>query len=378
MGPVNQHIVYLATIPSPTQGAWFIGPIPIRAYAMFILLGIVAACAIAEVRLRQRGVHKWAVLDLAVWAVPFGLVGGRLYHLITSPQAYFGRGGHPWQAFAIWEGGLGIWGAVALGGVGAWLGCRRMGIPLVLFADALAPGLPVAQAIGRLGNYFNNELYGSHTDLPWGLNVYKWDLSAGHALMVNGQPVVQPGGPFHPTFLYELIWDLGVAAVVYYLDRRYRFGRGRAFALYVIGYTIGRFWIEALRIDDANHILGVRVNNWVSLIVLAGGIWYFLRHPGPQEHVRVDEDGTVTVVTAEGEPIDRYKPFTPKQPPGGASVNAGPATPARPTAVQQVRSPAKAGAGKTGGGTVGAGRGSGGGPRSGGRAGSRGRKGGRR
>jgi phosphatidylglycerol---prolipoprotein diacylglyceryl transferase len=308
-------VQYLATIPSPTQGVWHLGPLPIRAYALFILLGIVAACVIAEWRLRQRGAPKWLVLDVALWAVPFGLVGGRLYHVITDAQKYFGPGGEPIRALYIWEGGLGIWGAVALGGVGAWLGCRRLGIPLTLFADALAPGLPVAQAIGRLGNWFNNELYGAHTNLPWGLTVYKWNLSEGRPQTdpVTGEPELVPGGPFHPTFLYELLWNLGVAAMVYFVDRRLRLGKGRAFALYVAGYTVGRFWIESLRIDEANHFGGMRLNNWVALIVLAGAIAYLLRVRGPQEHMRIDKDGTVHIVTPDGAPIEAYSPVNPTE-----------------------------------------------------------------
>jgi prolipoprotein diacylglyceryl transferase len=304
---------YLATIPSPTQGVWHLGPIPIRAYALFILLGIVAACAITEWRLRQRGAPKWLVLDVALWAVPFGLIGGRLYHVITDAQQYFGAGKNPVRAFYIWEGGLGIWGAVALGGVGAWIACRRMGIPLTFFADALAPGLPVAQAIGRLGNWFNNELYGSPTSLPWGLKVYEWDLAAGRPRTdpVTGEPLLVEGGPFHPTFLYELLWNLGVAALVFFVDRRWKLGRGRAFALYVAGYTLGRFWIEALRIDPANHFLGLRINNWVSLLVLAGAVVYLLRVRGPQQHMRLDEDGTVHIVSADGTPIPEYPPVNP-------------------------------------------------------------------
>ena len=159
----------LATIPSPTQGVWNLGPLPIRAYALCIVAGIVAAIQLTERRWLARGGAPGDVLDIAVWAVPFGIVGGRIYHVITSPQAYFGAHGHPLRAFAIWEGGLGIWGAIALGGVGAWIACRRRGIPLPAFADALAPGLLVAQAIGRLGNWFNNELYGGPTHLPWAL-----------------------------------------------------------------------------------------------------------------------------------------------------------------------------------------------------------------
>jgi prolipoprotein diacylglyceryl transferase len=279
---------------------------------MFILIGIVVACWITQWQLRQRGAPKWLVLDVAIWAVPFGLVGGRLYHVITSPDRYFGTDGHPLDAFKIWQGGLGIWGAIALGALGAWIGCRRLGVPLPMFADAAAIGIPVAQAIGRLGNWFNNELYGSHTDLPWGLNVYKYDLDQGVAVPV-GQPELVAGGPFHPTFLYELLWNLGVAALVYFVDRRWKLGKGRAFALYVMAYTVGRFWIEALRIDEAHHFLGMRVNNWVSILVFLGALIYFLRVKGPQEHLRVAEDGTVTVVTEDGTPIEGYPPFTPKR-----------------------------------------------------------------
>jgi prolipoprotein diacylglyceryl transferase len=308
---VNDAVQYLAEIPSPTQAVWHLGPLPLRAYAICILAGIVAACAITEVRLRRRGAPKWLVLDVAVWAVPFGIVGGRIYHLITSPEQYFGAGGDPLEAFAIWNGGLGIWGAVAGGAVGAWIACRRLGLPLTFFADALAPGLPVAQAIGRLGNWFNNELFGGHTDLPWGLRVYDFNLQLGVAETddVTGEliPFVDPEtgavGPFHPTFLYELVWNLGVALLVWLVDRRWKLGKGRAFALYVMAYTVGRFWIEAMRTDEANVIFGMRVNNWVSILVFLGALLYFLRVSGPQEHVRVDEDGKLHLVTAEGEPI---------------------------------------------------------------------------
>jgi prolipoprotein diacylglyceryl transferase len=306
---VTDAVRYLATIPSPTQGAWHLGFFPIRAYALCILAGIVAACAISEARLRRRGAPKWFTLDVAVFAVPAGIIGARIYHVITSPDAYFGSGGHPLDAFAIWNGGLGIWGGVAGGAVGAWYACRRAGVPLTFFADVLAPGLPVAQAIGRLGNWFNNELYGGHTDLPWGLTVYDYSLSDGHAKTdAAGNPRVIPGGPFHPTFLYELVWDLGVALLVWLLDRRYKFGKGRAFALYVMAYTFGRFWIEAMRSDEAHVIFGMRVNNWVSIIVFVGALIYFLRVRGPQEHVRIDEAGAMRLVTAEGEPIEWRKP----------------------------------------------------------------------
>ncbi|MDQ6938304.1 MAG: prolipoprotein diacylglyceryl transferase [Actinomycetota bacterium] len=271
----------LATIPSPTQGVWNLGPLPIRAYALCIVVGIIAAIQLTERRWVARGGAPGDVLDIAVWAVPFGIVGGRIYHVISSPQAYFGAHGHPLRAFAIWEGGLGIWGAIALGGVGAWIACRRRGIPLPAFADALAPGLLVAQAIGRLGNWFNNELYGGPTHLPWALKIYAWD--GGKAVVgADGHPVVL--GTFHPTFLYELLWNLAAAAVVIWADRRFRLGHGRAFALYVATYCLGRLWVELLRTDPANHFFGVRLNVFTAVIVGLAGVGYFVHQRGrPRE-----------------------------------------------------------------------------------------------
>jgi prolipoprotein diacylglyceryl transferase len=265
----------LAVIPSPTQGVWYLGPIPIRAYALCILVGILVAVRLGERRWAERGGRAGAVLDIAAWAVPFGIIGGRLYHVMTTWQKYFGPEGNLVDALFIWHGGLGIWGAVALGGVGAWIGARRSGILLPPFADAVAPGIAIAQAIGRLGNWFNNELYGSRTDLPWALRVYEWDQPAGKAMVgSDGRPVVL--GTYHPAFLYEAIWDLGVAGAVIALDRRLRLGHGRAFALYVLLYTVGRFWIEALRVDDANRILGLRLNLWTSVVVGLGALTYLV------------------------------------------------------------------------------------------------------
>jgi prolipoprotein diacylglyceryl transferase len=292
-----QHAVLPAVIPSPTQGVWHLGPLPIRAYAMCILLGIIAAIVIGERRWRARGGQPGTVLDVAAWAVPFGIVGGRLYHVITSPQAYFGEDGDPMRALQIWEGGLGIWGAVVLGGVGAWIGCRRMGVKLPPFADAVAPGIIVAQAIGRIGNWFNNELYGRATDLPWALEVYDWDASAGRAVTdAAGEPVAI--GTFHPAFLYEAAWDLGAAGVLVWADRRWKLGHGRVFALYVVLYCTGRAWIEYLRIDPANHILGLRLNLWTTALGFVGGLVYLLvsarRRPGREEDVRRDTPAQVT------------------------------------------------------------------------------------
>jgi prolipoprotein diacylglyceryl transferase len=251
-----------------------------------------------------RGGRRGVVTDIAAWAVPFGVVGGRVYHVITSPQAYFGSGGHPLEALAIWRGGLGIWGAVALGGVGAWIGCRRNGVLLPPMADTLAPGLVLAQAIGRWGNWFNNELYGSPTNLPWGLQIHQWDQTTGQAVRdAAGKPVLL--GVYHPAFLYESLWDLGTLGVLIWLDRRFRLGHGRVFALYAICYTLGRGWIEALRIDPANRILGLRLNLWTSLLVFLGGVLYLVvsarRRPG-RETVLTRDGGSGTAGPAEAEP----------------------------------------------------------------------------
>jgi len=272
-----------AAIPSPTVGVWHLGPIPMRAYALALLTGIVLAAWLTARRLPARGVEAEKAIDVALWAVPFGIVGGRIYHVISSPQAYFGAGGQPAKAFAIWEGGLGIWGAVALGAVGAWIGCRRHGVPLLVFGDALAPPLLIAQAIGRLGNWFNNELYGGPTDVPWALTIHQWDHQAGRAVVdAAGNPVVI--GTFHPTFLYEAVWCLLAAALLFWVDRRFGIGAssvlrrlvpGQLFALVLMLYTVERFVVENLRIDDANHLLGLRLNVWTSIVVFAFGAWWF-------------------------------------------------------------------------------------------------------
>ncbi|WP_134665837.1 MULTISPECIES: prolipoprotein diacylglyceryl transferase [unclassified Amycolatopsis] len=280
---------FLATIPSPDQGVWHLGPIPIRAYALCIIAGIIVAIWWGERRWEARGGTKGTVLDIAVFAVPFGLVGGRLYHVITDPELYFTEGKNPWNAFAIWDGGLGIWGAVALGAVGALIACRRRGIPLPAMADAIAPGIIVAQAIGRLGNYFNQELYGAHTDLPWGLEIYqRFDPATGAPDALGGVAtghIPLPESPVHPTFLYELIWNLLIALLVVWADRKFKLGHGRAFALYVAGYTVGRGLIELMRTDTANHILGLRVNVWTSILLFIGAMAYFVvaAKRGPRE-----------------------------------------------------------------------------------------------
>jgi prolipoprotein diacylglyceryl transferase len=299
---VTTPVDVLALIPSPTRNVWYLGPVPIRAYALCIIAGIIAAVYITERRLRARGGPPGIVTDIAVWAVPFGIVGARVYHVLTSPDDYFGPTGSLLKAFEIWNGGLGIWGAVAGGALGAWLACKQRGLPLTVFADALAPGLAVAQAIGRLGNWFNNELYGRATDAAWGLQVHRMDPAVGRA-------VEQLPGAYHPTFLYEALWCLGVAALVWWADRRFRLGRGRAFALYAMAYVVGRFWIEALRIDEAKRFFagdvdflgpwfhdGIRLNDITSVVVFVGALIYFVARRGPRERIVVEDDGQVRVL----------------------------------------------------------------------------------
>ena len=257
----------LTYIPSPETGVWDLGPIPLRAYAMFIVLGIIVAVVLGNKRYEARGGRPGVITDIAIWAVPFGIVGGRIYHVLSDWQIYFGEQGRGFTAaFRIWDGGLGIWGAVILGGVGAWIGARRSGVVLPPIADAIAPGIALAQAIGRLGNYFNQELFGSPTTLPWGLEISPANRPEGYAEYAT----------FHPTFLYESLWLVALALVVMWADRRFNLGHGRAFALYVLLYTVGRVWIEALRIDSANHILGMRLNVWTSILVGLGALAYLV------------------------------------------------------------------------------------------------------
>lgn len=302
----------IASIPSPEQSIWFLGPFPLRAYALFILAGIVVAIWITQKRLEDRGGEPGQALDVAVWAVPFGIVGGRIYHVLSSPQPYFGEGGQPLDAFKIWQGGLGIWGAVALGTVGAWIGCRRHGVRLLDYADAAAPGVVLAQAIGRWGNYFNNELFGARTDLPWGLEIHCWDQGAGAAVTCPGGST-NVLGTFHPTFLYESLWCLLVALALVLVDRRFSLARGQLFALYGMLYTVGRGLIEMLRTDEANYVLGLRLNVWTSLIVFLGSAIAFWRLGvrAGREAAAVDEspvggepsaDQSSTDDTATGEP----------------------------------------------------------------------------
>ncbi len=255
------------SIPSPGQAVWHLGPVPLRAYAFFILLGILLAVWIGNRRWVARGGSSGLVYDVAIWAVPFGIVGGRLYHVLTDWPTYFGSGGSGLAgAVAIWSGGLGIWGAISLGAVGAWIGCRRHGVPGPPFADALAVGVPLAQAVGRLGNWFNQELFGRPTDLPWALEIDRVHRPAGFEEFTT----------FHPTFLYEALWLIAVAALVAWADRRWTLGHGRAFAVYVAAYCLGRLAVELIRIDPATQVAGIRINVFTSVLVGAGAVVYFV------------------------------------------------------------------------------------------------------
>jgi prolipoprotein diacylglyceryl transferase len=245
--------------PSPAPLVWHLGPLPIRAYALAIIVGALVAIWWAEKRFVARGGEKGVIGDVAVWAIPFGIVGARIYHVATDWQLYFGATGHPGDIVKVWNGGIGIWGAVAGGALGAWIALKRRGVSFGLAADAVAPTLLVAQGIGRFGNYFNQELFGRPTTLPWGLEIDPEHRPAGFAEFAT----------FHPTFLYESVWNVAMAGLLVLLDRRFKFTGGRAFLVYGMLYTAGRVWIEALRIDTVNHLGPFRFNVWTSIVVFA-------------------------------------------------------------------------------------------------------------
>ncbi|WP_016880084.1 MULTISPECIES: prolipoprotein diacylglyceryl transferase [unclassified Rhodococcus (in: high G+C Gram-positive bacteria)] len=296
----------LAYIPSPPQGVWYVGPVALRAYALFIIVGIVVAIVWGDRRWVARGGEKGTVLDIAIWAVPFGLIGGRLYHVMTDWPTYFGEGGDPVDALKVWQGGLGIWGAVALGGVGAWIGCRRRGIPLPALGDAVAPAILLAQAIGRLGNYFNQELYGRETEVPWGLEIFERRNDVGQVSpqLIDGVSTGEVAFVVHPTFLYEALWNVLIVLLLVWVDRRFRIGHGRLFALYVAGYCAGRFWIELMRSDHASLIAGVRVNSFTSALVFVAALVYFFAATKGREDPAELRPADGGPVEGGGEPVD--------------------------------------------------------------------------
>ena len=271
----------LANIPSPPQGVWQLGPIPLRGYALSILAGIVIAVLWAKRRYADRGGNPEIVLDVAIAAIPAGIIGGRIYHVLTDWPKYFGEGGNPWQAFNIAAGGLGIWGAVALGTLAGWLVLKWRKVPVAPMLDAVAPTIILAQGIGRLGNWFNQELHGGPTTLPWGLEIYERVDEAGNLAPVTGVSTGEVLAVVHPTFLYELVWNVAICVLLVWLDRRFRLGGGLVFALYVAGYTLGRFFIELIRTDAATEVFGgLRINTVTSAVVflVACGFVFMLRH----------------------------------------------------------------------------------------------------
>lgn len=254
----------LGAIPAPPFDDFHIGPLSVHLYGLAIAVGVVAAVKFAQHRWRTKAGDPADISAIATWAVPAGLVGARLYHVITDPELFRGRWMH---VFAVWEGGLGIPGGIAAGVLGGAIVARRRHLPIGDLFDVVAPALPLAQAIGRWGNWFNQELFGRPTSLPWGLHIDVAHRPAGFEQVAT----------YHPTFLYEMLWNLALVGVLLLLERRVRLRAGRLFAAYVGGYALGRLWVEALRIDHANHLLGLRVNGWISLLAIVGVILFAAR-----------------------------------------------------------------------------------------------------
>jgi prolipoprotein diacylglyceryl transferase len=276
------------SIPSPDWDGFEIplpwGVLSVHAYALCILLGIILATIITSRRLTKRGAEPGVVLDIALWAVPLGIIGARFYHVFTHPGDYFYEGANVWNPFEpgaiwnIWEGGNAIYGSLIGGAIGVFIGCRMTGIRFLSFADALAPGLLVAQATGRLGTWFNHELFGLPTDLPWGL-----EIESTNPAFPAGLP---DGTLFHPTFLYEIVWNLAGAALIIFLERKINLRWGKAFAVYLIWYGIGRSFFESIRLDPSEMFLGIRANVWASFAAVVVGVVIFLvqrrRHTGDE------------------------------------------------------------------------------------------------
>ncbi|OKL50039.1 prolipoprotein diacylglyceryl transferase [Boudabousia marimammalium] len=262
-------VILPASIPSPSESVWYLGPIPLRAYGICILIGILVAIYLGQRRYAERGGDTELLYAVAIWVIPAGIIGGRLYEIFTSPQRYFPPTGDPLLMVQVWKGGMGIMGAVLLGALVAFITVRRAGQRLGPFADALAPGVLIAQAIGRIGNYFNQELFGLPTTLPWGLEIDDAHLPVQYA----------SGSLFHPTFLYELIWNLLGAAFLIWFDywRKNKVASGQIMWLYVAIYGLGRAWVEHLRIDEPAHWVGpLRLASWFGLgMVLLGLVGYW-------------------------------------------------------------------------------------------------------
>jgi prolipoprotein diacylglyceryl transferase len=274
-------VQFLASIPSPPISFFMVGPFKIHFYALCILTGMILAIWLADRRLVSRGATSGLALDIALWTIPIAVVGARIFHVLTHSGDYFYPGADLTAVFRIWEGGIAIYGGLIGGAIGAWIGSNRAGIKFWSFADAVAPGILLAQAIGRWGNYFNQELFGFETTLPWGLEIDP------------DNPAFPPGLPadtlFHPTFLYESIWSLIGVAILLSLDKRLNLRWGTMFGAYLIYYSLGRLITENLRIDPSDLILGLRTNVWSAILgVLVGALiiyWQKRQHPGPEASV---------------------------------------------------------------------------------------------
>lgn len=265
-------------IPSPSINGWQVGPLFIHIYALCLMTGIFAAWVIGLRRWRARGGTQESYESVLFWAIPLGIVGARIYHVLTHLGDYFGEGRDPWKVFAIWEGGIAIYGAIGGGAIAAWLLCRKYDVKFSALADSVAPGIAVAQAIGRLGNWFNQELYGEPTSLPWGL-----EIDAAHRA-----PGYEDYATFHPTFAYEATWNLLVAATLVWVDKRWPMGRGKLFTLYVALYAFGRFFTEGIRLDPSYDTFGpIRFNQAVAALLCAGALtvlWWLRRNrPGREK-----------------------------------------------------------------------------------------------
>ncbi len=271
-------------IPSPPVDHMMIGPIRITLYALCIVAGIIVATLLTNRRLTRRSAEPWVVLDVVLVAVPLAIIGARVYHVVSHPADYFGEGVDPFTALYIWEGGIAIYGALIGGAIGAWIGVRRAGIRFSTFADAVAPGLLLAQAIGRFGNWFNQELFGQPTDLPWGL-----EIDSANPAFPEGLP---PDTLFHPVFLYEALW--GAIGVVFLLwaGRHLPLRDGCLFGLYLLWYSCGRFVWEMIRLDPSETFLGIRTNGWAALAGMSLGLAIILlRRPRATPAVMHDASG---------------------------------------------------------------------------------------
>lgn len=271
----------ISSIPSPDINFVEFGPVRIYFYALCILVGILAATLITNRRLTRRGGEPWVTIDFAVWTVALGIIGARVYHVLSHPGDYFFEGADLLKVFAINEGGIAIFGALIGGAVGAFIAAKLTGVRFWSFADALVPGLLVAQAFGRLGNYFNQELFGTPTTLPWGLQI-----SSSNSAFPIGLP---DGTLFQPTFLYEILWNLLGLVALLALERRLAPRWGTFFGMYLIWYGIGRVWIETIRLDPSEVLLGIRTNVWTALLAILIGTLVIIiqrsEHPGREASV---------------------------------------------------------------------------------------------